>query len=379
MNLITTPHITATADKENDLMPSLTPNLKRLERETAMLDWKNWGGSDKGKSLTFDDVAHTPTSDEQNIMSTYASLRKIDISRLQWSCTVGASRLLKGRDYLYIDNGASVLGVAHCDTVFDPSPLEFKRRGKYAVSGALDDRLGVYILLEYLPALGYSGQYDILLTTNEEVCRSTARMFALDWPDILKERGKGYNWIFEFDRAGSDVVLYNYDDSATRTLLAQHGFKVGYGSYSDIADLESLGVKAFNFGCGYYNAHSELCHAHMPLVESLVARFVQFFEAEKDTLLSNTYVKWGKRSRKSFMKYAELEQWQDYKTLEKQADEDELDYYGDTGMLDLMYEASEEDIAEVSVRDPETVEAVLWRIKQDYGRDYILAIIAPDL
>ena len=43
-------------------------------------------------------------------------------------------------------------------------------------SGALDDRLGAYIILDLLPKLGIN--VDVLLTVGEEQGRSTANFFA---------------------------------------------------------------------------------------------------------------------------------------------------------------------------------------------------------
>jgi acetylornithine deacetylase/succinyl-diaminopimelate desuccinylase-like protein len=77
--------------------------------------------------------------------------------------------------YAFRDNGASVLAVAHLDTV-----VRHQQRlcnfvetagGEIVYSGALDDRLGAYVILDMLPKLGIN--VDVLLTVGEESGQST--------------------------------------------------------------------------------------------------------------------------------------------------------------------------------------------------------------
>src|SRR5512144_2638200 len=50
-----------------------------------------------------------------------------------------------GLPYIFRDNGGSVLAVGHLDTVFGEGvPMLFSK--PYVVSGALDDRLGVWLI-----------------------------------------------------------------------------------------------------------------------------------------------------------------------------------------------------------------------------------------
>ena len=156
----------------------------------------------------------------------------------------------KWSDYIYHfkDNGSSVLAVAHLDTVM-PAERRAARfvdteAGTVVFSGALDDRLGAYIILELLPALGIT--YDWLLTVGEETGQSTADFF---------EPAKDYDWIIEFDRGGTDVVMYQYEDSDTRKAVLDCGAMIGDGIFSDISYMEHLGVKGFNWGCGYRDYH----------------------------------------------------------------------------------------------------------------------------
>jgi hypothetical protein len=185
-----------------------------------------------------------------------------------------------GRDdfYHFRDNGSRVLAVAHLDTVApaDQRAAHFanSEAGQVVFSRALDDRLGAYIILHLLPALGIT--YDWLLTTGEEMGMSTADAF--DPP-------KDYDWIIEFDRGGTDVVMYQYDDIGTRRAVRASGARVGDGIFSDIAYLEHLGVKAFNWGTGYQDYHGVRSHAFLRDTFDMVGHYLVFHELHAGTAM----------------------------------------------------------------------------------------------
>lgn len=171
--------------------------------------------------------------------------------------------------YCFRDNGARVLAVAHLDTVVSPHQRTARFAetpcGPAVVSGALDDRLGAYIILELLPRLGIT--YDTLLTTGEEYGCSTARSFQPD---------KDYDWMIEFDRGGTDVVMYQYDDAVIRKAVRASGAVVGEGIFSDIGFLEHLGIKGMNWGVGYRDYHSVRGHAYLNETFSMVELYRRF-------------------------------------------------------------------------------------------------------
>jgi len=55
-------------------------------------------------------------------------------------------------------------------------------------------------------------------------------------------------------------------------------FQIGIGSFSDIAFMEGLGIKAVNIGTGYVGEHTKSCYASMKVLERQVRRFVNFYE-----------------------------------------------------------------------------------------------------
>lgn len=215
---------------------------------------------------------------------------KIDLERLEKRCNdpirafdkLGEVTVIRDLSYVYIDNNADVLAVAHLDTVqagthFFTGQTE---DGLLVFNPRLDDRLGAYIILDLLPKLVGKRRYDVLLTTGEESAQSTASYF---------ESERQYRWMFEFDRAGTDVVMYKYDNAASRTLLQSYGFVVGNGSYTDICDLDHLGVQGFNIGCGYKDYHSKMAYANLDHTLSMVRKFANFFNDNAAT--SMPYVK----------------------------------------------------------------------------------------
>jgi hypothetical protein len=146
-----------------------------------------------------------------------------------------------------------------------------------AASG-LDDRLGVFIILHVLPAMNIN--VDVLLSTGEEKGRSTAR-YAIDH---IKKK---YNWLVEFDRRGDDVVMYEYKNAKTTDIVESFELEVGRGSYTDICDMWELEIVGFNFGVGYYRAHSVHSFAVLDITAHMIAGFVEMYNKYKDTLIES--------------------------------------------------------------------------------------------
>lgn len=175
----------------------------------------------------------------------------------------------KGKFAFYFrDNDADILAIAHMDSVQkgkDFGVAKYISGHEMVLSPSLDDRLGVYVICELLPALGI--KTDILLTTDEESGNSTAKMFQTD---------KKYKWMFQFDRAGTDVVMYQYKTDEAFKKLTDVGFKTAFGSASDISKLGDLGCLGFNFGVGYEDYHTPRAYAWTEDIFEQVARFMKF-------------------------------------------------------------------------------------------------------
>ncbi len=135
----------------------------------------------------------------------------------------------------------------------------------------MDDRLGVWLITKVLKTiLPKELPYDILLTTGEESGDSTASLFTRD--------NHQYNWMFEWDRKSTEVVMYSYETKELKSLLQDYKFKVGFGSFTDICYLNRLNCAGFNFGTGYYGEHSKSCYALLVETIENVEKFIPFYK-----------------------------------------------------------------------------------------------------
>ena len=187
--------------------------------------------------------------------------------------------------YFFKDNGAKILGIAHLDSVCEhgwatmvTTPID-----TIIHSPVLDDRLGAYVIMGLLPAMGI--KVDWLLTIGEESGKSTAQFFE-------PPKDKEYNWMFSFDREGTDMVMYDYETPQLRKLMESYKFNVRHGSTSDIRKLEDLGCAGFNFGTGYYNYHSMYAWASQRDLLHNVWRFARFYHDHKCNKFAYTRPEW---------------------------------------------------------------------------------------
>ena len=171
----------------------------------------------------------------------------------------------KTKRRVFIDRGADVLFVAHVDTVLSPRLIRTGKRKVYAQG--LDDRLGCMIAYSLSESLGA----DLLLTDQEESMNSTAQFHDC----------KKYNWIAEFDRAGSDVVTYDIDNHKFRCSLAEY-WKIGEGLFSDICMLKTKAC-CVNIGIGYEKAHFKDSYYDIDTLRRQISLFRTFYAEHKDT------------------------------------------------------------------------------------------------
>jgi len=205
-------------------------------------------------------------------------MREGSFAKAYGMTTVEVDQPAPANYYHFKDNGSDILAVAHLDTVAGRKARTARivdtEAGPVIHSRALDDRLGAYVILDMLPMLGLT--FDWLLTTGEESGLSTAAFF-----DAPKE----YRWIIEFDRGGTDVVMYHYEDPECVQRVRACGARVGRGSFSDISYLDHLGVKAFNWGVGYQDYHGPRAHAYLEDTFEMVDKFLIFHAAFGDVTM----------------------------------------------------------------------------------------------
>lgn len=204
----------------------------------------------------------------------YKTMKQICLSPISAFEPIGDVYETRDGIYVYKDNPkAKILAVAHLDSVLDLNHffLIKEKHDTTVINAQLDDRLGVYIMLDILPKMGI--EFDLLLTEGEEEGHSTAAYF---------ESQKEYNWMFSFDRRLNDVVMYQYENAELTNDLKQAGFKAGHGTFSDIDFLGHLGIRGFNVGTGYNWEHDKLCHASMHMMVQQINRFAKFYSLFQD-------------------------------------------------------------------------------------------------
>lgn len=259
---------------------------KRKRHAHANNEWSHWQEDDfKNTEVKEDEIKDTKILFDFDIMGEVCTQPEEWFGNLPEYFKLPAPEIVDcgfGRHYWYFDMGKKVLAVAHLDSVanmghFEVVDFSGKRR---VYSANLDDRLGAYVILSLLRKYGM--EYDILLTTGEESGQSTAKQFNKDYADKKK-----YNWIFEFDRTGTDAVLYQYEDKKTKKLVERYGWKVGMGSFTDIRELEDFRVKAFNFGVGYHDYHDRYAYAQLGETAWSVRNFMRFYRDLRKTKLTH--------------------------------------------------------------------------------------------
>jgi len=212
--------------------------------------------------------------------------------------------------YIHIPRGGSVLGISHLDYVSTGDTVPFGMSGNIVSTPRLDNRLGAWLIYSVFPKIGIN--CDVLFTTNEEIGMSTAEFF---------ESEISYNWIFSFDRGGQDVVMYDYYDSKSRKMLESLGFKVGYGSFSDIAFLD-IGIKGFNFGNGIVGQHLPTCHVDLKNTQKMVELFKLFHAENESNKLSHSPNKSYHRGKFDDWQYA-YNDWKSESYFWDDSDDDE--------------------------------------------------------
>lgn len=182
----------------------------------------------------------------------------------------------RGRQLIYINNNSPILGIAHLDATMFPThfavgDVSFKPNHTCIFSPMVDDRLGVYTLLYLLPKLGIN--YDILLSEGEEVGDPTSRWFYTK---------KKYNWMFQFDRKGTDAVHYQFTAPNWLSALRKYFQRVNTGIFSDIAYMDHLNIQGVNVGTGYYDYTSQHAWASLDDLMDQTQRFKSFYDKYKD-------------------------------------------------------------------------------------------------
>lgn len=200
--------------------------------------------------------------------------------------------------FLYAEGDIPVMLVAHMDTVLDKPPEKISYSSYNDIlfnqTGGLggDDRCGIYAILYLLRKF----KPYVLFTEDEEIgCVGANKAVKA----LLKPNVK---YIIELDRRGfNDCVFYDCGNYDFIDYIESFGFKMDYGSYSDIAILgPSWDIATVNLSCGYYNEHTSdeyiivndlMCTIKRvkKMLKSVKRNDIPYYDYQKDNHKYNSY------------------------------------------------------------------------------------------
>lgn len=203
--------------------------------------------------------------------------------------------------YTYVKGNLPVCLVAHIDLVMHPAYEYFyceKDNVVFSLSGADDDRNGVYGIVEVLK-VGYKP--DILLLDEEESGGFGALEFIKNHPAYPNK----IKFFLELDRQGhNDMVTYQYANPAFDKAICQYGFRKAIGTFSDIYYLSPYyGIGAANLSIGYVGEHTTGCHTYINSMMATIKKVCKIL----DDIDNFHYFRWLKSLQK--MKKAEIDNY----------------------------------------------------------------------
>lgn len=162
--------------------------------------------------------------------------------------------------------------------------ISLDRKSKAGVLGA-DDRAGIFAMFKILRSLLLRGSNTVLpfivLTDKEEVGGLGAR--AVVASGLLDDYTKRISCYIELDRKGNgEFVSYDQSGSPNEELgemFLDQGFKLGCGSYSDVADFTAYtGTSNVNLSVGYRNEHTGSEVLFLDEMELTISRVLQMWD-----------------------------------------------------------------------------------------------------
>lgn len=176
--------------------------------------------------------------------------------------------------YIYAKGTIPVLLTAHMDTVHKEQIKDFYEHidsdGRHLLSSPQgiggDDRCGTYIIKKIVETTNL--RPSILFCEDEEIGGIGSRKFCkTEYTKELEE----LHYFIEIDRANEkDAVFYECGNKEFQEFICNTtGYKLAYGSFSDICNLsDETDIASVNLSCGYYNAHTT---AEYVVVEEMLA------------------------------------------------------------------------------------------------------------
>jgi hypothetical protein len=186
--------------------------------------------------------------------------------------------------YIIAEGTIPICLIAHIDTVADDdyigSPAltlyDAEQDILHVTSGCtLDDRLGIYIILNILEA-GY--RPSIIFTDKEEVGGQGAYSLVNRFPVCPLN----IKFMIELDRKGrNDSVYYSCGNKEFEEYINSYGFETAQGTFTDCLILgETWDIAAVNLSCGYMYEHTCLEYAHMEWAEETEKKVIEILKQD---------------------------------------------------------------------------------------------------
>lgn len=201
---------------------------------------------------------------------------------LKFLYSQGYKKIKHNDNYIVAEGDIPICLVAHMDTVFkrlpaDPDEWFFDKEKNmlwYPGGAGFDDRAGIYAIIQIL-----KDKYKphIIFTNGEEIGGVGATALVKKYKKIPFPSCKA---LIELDRANyEDMVFYNCDNPDFEKYIERFGFKLEYGTFSDISILApAWGIPAVNLSIGYLDEHT--------MAERLLCSWCDNTIVKVETLLS---------------------------------------------------------------------------------------------
>lgn len=206
----------------------------------------------------------------------------------------GYKKIYRNAHYIMAEGEIPICLIAHMDTVgdnhayppdmtlYDPDQDIF-----HVVSGCtLDDRLGIYIILNIL-SVGYKPS--IIFTDLEECGGIGAKELVKKFPICPFK----INFMIELDRQGyNDAVYYTCGNKEFQEYINSFGFETQIGTFTDCLVIgEAWDIAAVNLSCGYNWEHTIYEYAHMTWAEETENKVIEILSQDYTYLPIYSYDK----------------------------------------------------------------------------------------
>lgn len=183
-------------------------------------------------------------------------------------------------DYIYAIGDIPIALVAHLDTVWEDAPPSFIffdpfKKVMWSPYGlGADDRAGCIAILEILK---HGLRPHVIFTTDEEIGGIGASILASQPCPF-----DNLNYIIELDRRGrNDCVFYDCESKDFQKYIKTFGFKLAYGTFSDISMLcGSWQICGVNLSIGYLNEHTRTEVLFLDSMYSTINRVIKMLSVK---------------------------------------------------------------------------------------------------